>query len=154
MEFLGDENLHQFFSTVAFFCKTGIFFVVDEFLLLMVFCNQANHRFTTTIQRRLYGQATDVKIRPLNEEKAVQAAADLIGELFVFSVVPILRHSFSDITYRYIHIMDISACRYIHIIMYIHPLVLTNKSLLVFPLFFVISTTYEPHCYTRLPELL
>ncbi|CAL9113007.1 unnamed protein product [Musa textilis] len=48
---------------------------------------QANHRFTTTIQRRLYGQATDVKIRPLNEEKAVQAAADLIGELFVFSVV-------------------------------------------------------------------
>ncbi|URD93085.1 Optic atrophy 3 protein (OPA3) [Musa troglodytarum] len=47
---------------------------------------QANHRFTTTIQRRLYGQATDVKIRPLNEEKAVQAAADLIGELFVFSV--------------------------------------------------------------------
>ncbi|CAL9114719.1 unnamed protein product [Musa acuminata var. zebrina] len=47
---------------------------------------QANHRFTTTIQRRLYGQATDVKIRPLNEEKAVQAAADLIGELFVFLV--------------------------------------------------------------------
>ncbi|KAJ8494089.1 hypothetical protein OPV22_015810 [Ensete ventricosum] len=47
---------------------------------------QANHRFTTTIQRRLYGQATDVKIRPLNEEKAVQAATDLIGELFVFSV--------------------------------------------------------------------
>ncbi|CAL9184172.1 OPA3-like protein isoform X1 [Musa acuminata AAA Group] len=47
---------------------------------------QANHRFTTTIQRRLYGQATDVKIRPLNEEKAVQSAADLIGELFVFSV--------------------------------------------------------------------
>lgn len=50
------------------------------------FFSMANHRFTTTIQRRLYGQATDVKIRPLNEEKAVQAAADLIGELFVFSV--------------------------------------------------------------------
>lgn len=47
---------------------------------------QANHRFTTTIQRRIYGHATDVAIRPLNEEKAVQAAVDLIGELFVFSV--------------------------------------------------------------------
>ncbi|KAK1375389.1 optic atrophy 3 protein-like [Heracleum sosnowskyi] len=47
---------------------------------------QANHRFTTTLQRRIYGHATDVEIRPLNEEKAVQNAVDLIGELFVFSV--------------------------------------------------------------------
>ncbi|KAM7525062.1 hypothetical protein LguiA_014964 [Lonicera macranthoides] len=47
---------------------------------------QANHRITTTMQRRIYGHATDVEIRPLNEEKAVQAAVDLIGELFVFSV--------------------------------------------------------------------
>ncbi|XP_008784455.1 OPA3-like protein [Phoenix dactylifera] len=47
---------------------------------------QANHRVTTNIQRRIYGHSTDVAIRPLNEEKAVQAAADLIGELFVFSV--------------------------------------------------------------------
>ncbi|XP_059659781.1 OPA3-like protein [Cornus florida] len=47
---------------------------------------QANHRFTTTMQRRIYGHATDVEIRPLNEEKAVQAAADLLGELFVFTV--------------------------------------------------------------------
>ncbi|KAL8468717.1 hypothetical protein ACS0TY_031786 [Phlomoides rotata] len=47
---------------------------------------QANHRFTTTLQRRIYGRATDVAIRPLNEEKAVQAAADLLGELFVFAV--------------------------------------------------------------------
>ncbi|KAE9616899.1 hypothetical protein Lal_00034107 [Lupinus albus] len=47
---------------------------------------QANHRFSTTIQRRIYGHSTDVAIRPLNEEKAVQAAADLIGELFVFTV--------------------------------------------------------------------
>ncbi|XP_004505532.1 uncharacterized protein [Cicer arietinum] len=47
---------------------------------------QANHRFTTRMQRRIYGQATDVAIRPLNEEKAVQAAADLAGELFVFTV--------------------------------------------------------------------
>ncbi|KAK3020274.1 hypothetical protein RJ639_047714 [Escallonia herrerae] len=47
---------------------------------------QANHRLTTRLQRRIYGHATDVEIRPLNEEKAVQAAADLIGEVFVFSV--------------------------------------------------------------------
>ncbi|GAB4827014.1 hypothetical protein Ancab_033894 [Ancistrocladus abbreviatus] len=47
---------------------------------------QANHRLTTNIQRRIYGHATDVAIRPLNEEKAVQAASDLIGELFIFSV--------------------------------------------------------------------
>ena len=42
---------------------------------------------TTTMQRRIYGHATDVEIRPLNEEKAVQAAVDLIGELFVFTVI-------------------------------------------------------------------
>ncbi|KAH0450424.1 hypothetical protein IEQ34_021116 [Dendrobium chrysotoxum] len=47
---------------------------------------QMNHRFTTTVQRSIYGHSTDVEIRPLNEEKAVQAAVDLIGELFVFSV--------------------------------------------------------------------
>ncbi|KAE8716461.1 Acyl-CoA oxidase 3 isoform 1 [Hibiscus syriacus] len=47
---------------------------------------QANHRFTTNMQRRIYGRATDVAIRPLDEEKAVQAAADLLGELFVFTV--------------------------------------------------------------------
>lgn len=47
---------------------------------------QANHRLTTTMQRKIYGRATNVEIRPLNEERAVQAAADLIGEAFLFSV--------------------------------------------------------------------
>ncbi|KAI3968934.1 hypothetical protein MKW92_002069 [Papaver armeniacum] len=47
---------------------------------------QTNHRLTTTVQRRIYGHATDVAIRPLNEQKAVQAAAELLGEVFVFSV--------------------------------------------------------------------
>lgn len=42
------------------------------------------------MQRRIYGHATDVEIRPLNEEKAVQAAVDLMGELFVFSVSNLL----------------------------------------------------------------
>ncbi|KVH89515.1 Optic atrophy 3-like protein [Cynara cardunculus var. scolymus] len=48
---------------------------------------QANHRFTTTVQRRIYGRDTDVKIRPLDEERAVQVAGDLIGELFVFTIM-------------------------------------------------------------------
>ncbi|KAI5657210.1 hypothetical protein M9H77_26003 [Catharanthus roseus] len=47
---------------------------------------QANHRITTQMQRRIYGHATDVEIRPLNEEKAVQAAVDLLGEVFIFTV--------------------------------------------------------------------
>lgn len=47
---------------------------------------QTNHRFTTTVQRRIYSHATNVEIRPLNEEKAVQDAVDLLGEVFVFSV--------------------------------------------------------------------
>ncbi|KAI3680759.1 hypothetical protein L6452_35535 [Arctium lappa] len=47
---------------------------------------QANHRFTTTIQRRIYAHDTHVQIRPLDEERAVQVAGDLIGELFVFTV--------------------------------------------------------------------
>jgi optic atrophy 3 protein len=57
-----------------------------KFRSFIISIAQANHRFTTRIQRRIYGKATDVVIRPLNEEKAVQAAADLLGELFVFSV--------------------------------------------------------------------
>lgn len=58
------------------------------FIMIYIFFvyKQANHRVTTTIQRRTYGHATDVEIRPLNEEKAVQAAVDLIGELFIFTV--------------------------------------------------------------------
>ncbi|XP_021295115.1 OPA3-like protein [Herrania umbratica] len=47
---------------------------------------QANHRISTRMQRSIYSHATDVEIRPLDEEKAVQAAVDLIGELFVFTV--------------------------------------------------------------------
>ncbi|XP_047973459.1 OPA3-like protein [Salvia hispanica] len=57
-----------------------------KFRNMIVSVAQANHRITTTMQRRIYGHATDVEIRPLNEEKAVQAAVDLMGELFVFSV--------------------------------------------------------------------
>ncbi|KAG0539426.1 hypothetical protein BDA96_03G322000 [Sorghum bicolor] len=57
-----------------------------KFRGLIIGLAQANHRFTTNMQRRVYGRATDIHIRPLNEEKAIQAAADLLGELFVFSV--------------------------------------------------------------------
>ncbi|ESW20094.1 hypothetical protein PHAVU_006G180800 [Phaseolus vulgaris] len=61
-----------------------------RFRQLIVNMAQSNHQITTKMQRRIYGHATDVEIRPLNEEKAVQAAVDLIGELFVFSVAGIL----------------------------------------------------------------
>ncbi|BFG29122.1 hypothetical protein CerSpe_153960 [Prunus speciosa] len=47
---------------------------------------QANYRFGTNVQRRLYGRATDVVIRPMDEEKAVGAAAELLGELVIFTV--------------------------------------------------------------------
>ncbi|GMG98554.1 hypothetical protein Nepgr_000394 [Nepenthes gracilis] len=57
-----------------------------KFRHVIVNIAQANHRFTTQIQRRIYGHRTDIEIHPLNEEKAVQAAADLLGELFVFTV--------------------------------------------------------------------
>lgn len=57
-----------------------------KFRNIIVTVAQANHRITTNMQRRIYGHATDVEIRPLNEEKAVQAAVDLIGEAFIFSV--------------------------------------------------------------------
>lgn len=57
-----------------------------KFRKVIVDMAQANHRLTTTMQRRIYSHATDVEIRPLNEEKAVQAAVDLLGEFFVFSV--------------------------------------------------------------------
>ncbi|KAL2341833.1 hypothetical protein Fmac_009773 [Flemingia macrophylla] len=61
-----------------------------RFRQFIVSVAQANHQITTKMQRRIYGHATDVEIRPLNEEKAVQAAVDLIGELFVFSVAGVL----------------------------------------------------------------
>ncbi|KAJ1690796.1 hypothetical protein LUZ63_014951 [Rhynchospora breviuscula] len=57
-----------------------------KFRQFIISIAQANHRLSTNLQRRIYGHKTDVEIRPLNEEKAVQAASDLIGELFVFSV--------------------------------------------------------------------
>ncbi|KAL2632113.1 hypothetical protein R1flu_016799 [Riccia fluitans] len=47
---------------------------------------QANHKFQVNLQRRIYGHATNVEIRPLDEEKAVQAASDFLGEFFVFSI--------------------------------------------------------------------
>uniref|UniRef100_A0A7N0UH14 OPA3-like protein n=1 Tax=Kalanchoe fedtschenkoi TaxID=63787 RepID=A0A7N0UH14_KALFE len=60
--------------------------VHPRFRQLIINIAQANHRITTNTQRRIYGHATDVEIRPLNEEKAVQAAVDLFGEIFIFSV--------------------------------------------------------------------
>lgn len=57
-----------------------------RFRTLIVNFAQTNHKFSTQLQRRIYGHATNVAIRPLDEEKAVQAATDLLGEVFIFSV--------------------------------------------------------------------
>ncbi|XP_057829140.1 OPA3-like protein isoform X1 [Cryptomeria japonica] len=57
-----------------------------RFRSLIINVAQTNHKFSTNLQRRIYGHSTDVAVHPLNEEKAVQAATDLLGELFIFSV--------------------------------------------------------------------
>lgn len=57
-----------------------------RFRTLIINMAQTNHKFSTQLQRRIYGHATNVAIRPLDEEKAVQAFSDLLGEVFIFSV--------------------------------------------------------------------
>ena len=47
---------------------------------------QGYHKLNVGLQRRLYGQTINVDIQPLNEEKAVTTAADLVGEVVVFGV--------------------------------------------------------------------
>lgn len=47
---------------------------------------QSNHRFQVHLQRRIYGHDTGVAVHPLNPEKAVQAASDLLGEFIIFAV--------------------------------------------------------------------
>ncbi|KAG0592591.1 hypothetical protein M758_1G258400 [Ceratodon purpureus] len=44
------------------------------------------HRFQVNLQRRIYGHDTGVVIHPLNPERAVQAASDLLGEFIIFGV--------------------------------------------------------------------
>ncbi|XP_024369886.1 uncharacterized protein [Physcomitrium patens] len=44
------------------------------------------HRFQVNLQRRIYGHDTGVAVHPLNPEKAVQAASDLLGEFIIFAV--------------------------------------------------------------------
>ncbi|KAI3466081.1 hypothetical protein Pfo_022744 [Paulownia fortunei] len=41
---------------------------------------------SSTLLRHILGRSAAMEIRPLNEERAVEAATDLLGELFVFSV--------------------------------------------------------------------
>ena len=70
------------------FINSPLLFGINNVKNMFIFrLNQANHRFTTKMQRRIYGHSVDAVIRPLDEEKAVQASADLIGELFLFSVL-------------------------------------------------------------------
>eukprot|EP00898_Chlorokybus_atmophyticus_P000199 jgi/Chlat1/117/Chrsp1S03217 len=48
---------------------------------------QAYHRINVRLARQLYGgQEAQEQIRPLNEERAIQNAADFIGETVIFSI--------------------------------------------------------------------
>eukprot|EP00897_Mesotaenium_endlicherianum_P007806 jgi/Mesen1/7053/ME000369S06371 len=47
---------------------------------------QFYHRINVNLQRRLYGHDLHVDIKPLNEERAVETAADTLGETVVFGV--------------------------------------------------------------------
>ena len=79
---------------VLFICAFSYWGILSNY-----FWKQANHRITTKMQRSLYSHATDAEIRPLNEEKAVQAAVDLIGEFFVFTVTYSCSSSFVEFLY-------------------------------------------------------
>ncbi|XP_057794922.1 OPA3-like protein [Salvia miltiorrhiza] len=57
-----------------------------KFRGLIINLAQGYHRLTTIMQRHTLGRSTALEIRPLNEERAVEAATDLLRELFVFSV--------------------------------------------------------------------
>lgn len=47
---------------------------------------QRYHKINVQLQRRLYGHATNVDIKPLNEAAAVATAADLVGEVVIFGI--------------------------------------------------------------------
>jgi hypothetical protein len=70
---------------------------------------QSNHRLATRMQRRLHGRALDIHIRPLNEDKAIQSAVDLLGELFIFSASVLDLHALSEIN---IHRSLTVSCNY------------------------------------------
>ncbi|KAE8707556.1 Syntaxin of plants 61 [Hibiscus syriacus] len=82
---LGTLALKTLSKPVAYRLKRQAAYA-PKFRQFIVSIAQANHQITTRMQRSIYSHATDVEIRPLDEEKAVQAAVDLIGELFVFTV--------------------------------------------------------------------
>ena len=48
---------------------------VHRLELFYYMTTQENHRLTITIRRQIYGHATDVEIRPLNEESVFQVVA-------------------------------------------------------------------------------
>ncbi|XWS15793.1 hypothetical protein CRYUN_Cryun34aG0032200 [Craigia yunnanensis] len=77
---LGTLALKTLSKPVAYRLKRQAAYA-PRFRQFIVSIAQANHRITTRMQRSIYSHATDVEIRPLDEEKAVQAAVDLIGEI-------------------------------------------------------------------------
>ncbi|KAH9572464.1 hypothetical protein CY35_02G152300 [Sphagnum magellanicum] len=56
------------------------------FRQLIINFAQSNHRMQVNIQRRIYGHDTNVAIHPLNEDKAVQDASEILGEFIIFGI--------------------------------------------------------------------
>ncbi|KAL3622817.1 hypothetical protein CASFOL_031950 [Castilleja foliolosa] len=57
-----------------------------RFRNLLINIAQANNRISWTVGRAAYDLSTDSKILPLSGEKAVQSAANLIGQTFVLGM--------------------------------------------------------------------
>jgi len=47
---------------------------------------QVYHKFDITITMKSLGLGKSVEVKPLNEDKAVDLAAEMLGEMFVFAV--------------------------------------------------------------------
>lgn len=91
---------------------------------------QANHKFQVNVQRRIYGHATNVDIKPLNEEKAVQAASDFVGEFLIFAVMRLVQPAFSSKD-RVLH--NFSLIGFEHIVTLNHCYVLPISRAFSFP---------------------
>jgi len=61
--------------------------VYCEIYYCVVLCvMQVYHKFDITITMKSLGLGKSVEVKPLNEDKAVDLAAEMLGELFVFAV--------------------------------------------------------------------
>lgn len=63
------------------FCENVCYFKCVSLCVAVVY-----HKFDITITMRSIGLGKSVEVKPLNEDVAVDLAAEMLGELFIFSV--------------------------------------------------------------------